>query len=37
MAREPDISFDHFQAFTFGSDEELIAVFGSLETARTVW
>ncbi len=37
MAREPDIPFEHFQVFTFGSDEELTAVFGSLEAAEAAW
>jgi hypothetical protein len=35
--RPRQIPFDHFRLFTFGSDEELVAVFGSLEKAAGVW
>ncbi len=35
--REPGITFEHFRLFTFGSDEELVAAFGSIETAEGVW
>ncbi len=32
-----DIPFEHFRVFTFGSDEELEATFGSLEEAARAW
>ncbi len=32
-----EISFEQFRLFTFGSDEELTAAFGSLERAAEVW
>jgi hypothetical protein len=35
--RKRVITFDHFRVFTFGSDEELVAIFGSLEEAERVW
>lgn len=35
--REPEITFQHFQVFTFGSDEEYVAVFGSVDNAARVW
>jgi hypothetical protein len=31
------ISFDYFRLFTFGSAEELVAAFGSLEGAERIW
>lgn len=31
------IPFEYFRVFTFGSEEELVATFGSLDEARTVW
>lgn len=37
MAREPGIPFEYFQVFTFGSDEDLIRAFGSIEEAEAVW
>jgi hypothetical protein len=33
----PEITFHHFQVFTFGSDEEYVAVFGSVDNAERVW
>ena len=32
-----DIPFAHFRVFTFGSDEDLVAVFGSLDRAENAW
>ncbi len=34
---EPEIAFVQFRVFSFGSDEELIASFGSLEEAGEEW
>jgi len=31
------IRFDHFRLFTFGSREELVRAFGSMDRAREVW
>lgn len=35
--RRIEIPFEYFRVFTFGSDVELIAKFGSLERAERVW
>jgi hypothetical protein len=35
--RQADIPFEYFRAFTFGSDVELVAVFGSLPRAERAW
>ena len=35
--RVPTIPFGYFRLFTFGSDQELVAAFGSLEEAERVW
>ena len=35
--RADPIQFRYFQLFTFGSDEELLSAFGSLEAARRAW
>ncbi len=35
--RRSAIPFGYFRLFTFGSDEELVAAFGSLEDAERVW
>lgn len=35
--RRRGLSFGHFHVFTTGSDEELVAAFGSLERAERVW
>ena len=35
--RQPDITFRDFRLFTFGSDEELIAAYGSLDNAEQNW
>lgn len=32
-----DIPFHHFKVFTFGSEEEFLATFGSLEKAEAEW
>jgi hypothetical protein len=32
-----EIPFEYFRLFTFGSDAELVARFGSLATAESVW
>lgn len=37
MRRKRGIPFELFQAFTFGSDEELVITFGSLEAAEKAW
>lgn len=38
MKRPSDkINFAHFRAFTFGSDEEMIATFGSMDVAEREW
>lgn len=31
------IRFDHFRVFTFGSEQELISVFGSMKAAKDAW
>ncbi len=35
--RQPEFSFEQFRVFAFGSDEELIAAFGSLANAEQAW
>jgi len=35
--RVPTIPFGYFRLFTFGSDQELVGAFGSLEEAERVW
>lgn len=35
--RRSAIPFGYFRLFTFGSDQELVAAFGSLEEAERVW
>ena len=35
--KEPEISFPRFQVFAFGSEVELLEVFGSLERAEAEW
>ena len=36
-SRTPEITFAHYRVFTFGSDEELIRFFGSIEHADREW
>ena len=36
-SKEPVITFGHYRVFTFGSDEELIRSFGSIEDAEKEW
>lgn len=36
-SRTRGISFDQFRLFAFGSDEELVAAFGSLKQAGDAW
>ena len=33
----PDISFGDFKVFAFGSDQEMVTAFGSLDAARVAW
>ncbi len=35
--RQAEIPFEYFRVFTFGSDVELVAMFGSLARAERVW
>jgi hypothetical protein len=35
--RVPTIPFGYFRLFTFGSDQELVGAFGSLDEAERVW
>lgn len=35
--RVPTIPFGYFRLFTFGSDQELVGAFGSLDQAERVW
>lgn len=35
--RRRQIPFYYFQVFAFGSEQELVAAFGSLEEAESVW
>jgi hypothetical protein len=35
--QQPEITFEYFRVFTFGSDVELVAMFGSLARAELVW
>lgn len=35
--RRVEIPFEYFRVFTFGSDVELVAMFGSLTRAERVW
>ena len=35
--RQLEIPFEYFKVFTFGSDVELVAMFGSLASAERVW
>ncbi len=34
---QPEIEFFHFRIFAFGSDEELVGAFGSLDQAHAEW
>ena len=35
--RTTEIPFPHFKVFTFGSEEEFLGTFGSLEHAEAEW
>ncbi len=37
LRKRREIPFDHFRLFTFGSQDELVDAFGSLEEAEVAW